>query len=71
MNVIIQNYSPHSQILNVLVVKETTNRNLFLLRTDINPLVDKICRKYNGRSNQSDFELKVIFERHTSLSKKN
>ena len=56
------------------VLVETTNKNLFILGMDINPIFEQICTEYAAEVDQSNFELKMIITKHskpTNFSNKN
>ena len=62
MNGIKENYCPHGLIsIYASVLLETTDENLFILLSDIHPLVEEGCKDYIKRIDQSKFELQVIF----------
>ena len=42
------------------VLVETANKNLFILRMDINPIFEQIWTEYAAEDDQSNFELKMI-----------
>ena len=55
----------------MLVLVETTNENLLVLRRDNIPILQHICEENVARIDHSKYKLKVIFTIDTDLEKKN